>query len=123
MDGVFMLIVTDTDPSYYMIPKVTDQEYRYLNMLEGAHAEAVHYTYKEDEQDKKLYEALCYVHAAIGYTNREMLESLEDGLSNIKECVGVLGKWKDHRVGTLAEVNEKYGGNIDAVFCVNNNPA
>jgi hypothetical protein len=120
MDGVHMLIVAGNPPSYYMIPKVTEQEYRYLNTLEGAHVEDVHYTYKKNGKDKELYEAMCYVHAAIGYQDKRGLESLDHGLSNIKACVDALGIWEDYQVDTLAEINDKYRGNIDAVFCMNN---
>jgi hypothetical protein len=110
--GPLVLIVNEGcgEPILFVIPGATAEELRYLKLLEGMHDEDI------DEEDKERCEAYCYVTHAIG---RRPLSYLETIVANYKKITTGGRKWVDYRVETFAEVNNKYGGSIAGVFCIN----
>jgi hypothetical protein len=116
-EGVFVLIVVGDRPAYYVFSKLTATEYRYLDKLNGTNIEGTRDYFLTVNKDKEGYEMVCYVYAALGFFYRTDIEELKD-LGNAKECLAAVDKWINNQMGSLGEVNEKYGGSIDAVFCL-----
>lgn len=115
-EGPFLLIIYDRLASYHILPKLTEGECNHLDNVEGFHFEDV--CDPKDAGTKARFESMCYVHAALGFMNAEELREME--ITNVHDCINVIGKWEDTQVPNLRVFNETYGGDIKAVFCFDN---